>query len=130
MGLELEMVSSIGSWRWTPQVRTVLNGGWAGRDQAAVAAHIKEMQALGGAAGSCGHEGGVRGGGGGGGGRRRQTETGGGGGGAAAGARRGPGGPGHGPPPARGGGRGPPARGARGGWAQPSGPCGRSRRSG
>ena len=44
---ELEIVAPEGTWRWTPRVRAVLNGGWAGRDQAAVAAHIDEMRALG-----------------------------------------------------------------------------------
>ncbi|HYM91445.1 MAG TPA: DUF2848 family protein [bacterium] len=47
MHLELEVAASQGVWRWTPRVRAVLNAGWAGRDRAAVAAHIEEMRALG-----------------------------------------------------------------------------------
>ncbi len=45
--LELDMVGSAGTWRWTPRVGSVLNAGWAGRDLAAVQAHIEEMRALG-----------------------------------------------------------------------------------
>jgi Protein of unknown function (DUF2848) len=45
--LKLDMVGSAGTWRWTPRVRSVLNAGWAGRDLAAVQAHIEEMRALG-----------------------------------------------------------------------------------
>jgi hypothetical protein len=45
--LELDMVAGGGAWRWTPRVRSVLNGGWAGRDSAAVQAHVAEMRALG-----------------------------------------------------------------------------------
>ncbi len=47
MHLELEIAAAHGVWRWTPPVRTVLNAGWAGRDRAAVAAHIEEMRSLG-----------------------------------------------------------------------------------
>ena len=45
--LELDVDSRGGSWRWTPGVRCVINGGWAGRDLEAVAAHVEEMRALG-----------------------------------------------------------------------------------
>ncbi|HEX9247464.1 MAG TPA: DUF2848 family protein [bacterium] len=45
--VELEMSAAGGSWRWTPAVRAILNGGWTGRDMAAVRAHVEEMRALG-----------------------------------------------------------------------------------
>ena len=45
--LELDVDGRGGAWRWTPGVRCVLNGGWAGRDLDAVAAHVEEMRALG-----------------------------------------------------------------------------------
>ena len=47
MEVEMEMHAAGASWRWTPQVRAVLNAGWAGRDMGAVQAHIEEMHALG-----------------------------------------------------------------------------------
>lgn len=47
MQLELEMARPAGPSRWTPRVRSVLNAGWAGRDPAAVQAHIEEMRAVG-----------------------------------------------------------------------------------
>lgn len=47
MQLELDVAGSGGTWRWTPRVRSVLNAGWAGRDLAAVQAHVEEMRALG-----------------------------------------------------------------------------------
>ena len=47
MQVELEMNAAGGSWRWTPAVRAILNGGWTGRDMAAVRAHVEEMRALG-----------------------------------------------------------------------------------
>src|SRR5207302_2577755 len=47
MQVELEMRAAGASWRWTPAVRAVLNGGWTGRDMAAVRAHVEEMRALG-----------------------------------------------------------------------------------
>ena len=47
MRLELDVAGRDGAWRWTPDVRCVLNAGWAGRDLAAVAAHVEEMRALG-----------------------------------------------------------------------------------
>jgi Protein of unknown function (DUF2848) len=47
MRLELEMASAGGVWKWAPSLRSVLNAGWAGRDSAAVAAHVEEMRALG-----------------------------------------------------------------------------------
>jgi hypothetical protein len=45
--VELEMTGTGGVWRWAPDVRSVLNAGWAGRDLEAVAAHVEEMRALG-----------------------------------------------------------------------------------
>jgi hypothetical protein len=45
--LELDVGGPGGAWRWAPGVRCVLNGGWAGRDLDAVAAHVEEMRALG-----------------------------------------------------------------------------------
>ena len=45
--LELDVGGRGGAWRWTPGVRCVLNGGWAGRDLDAVTAHVEEMRALG-----------------------------------------------------------------------------------
>jgi len=47
MEVELEMAAAGGAWRWTPAVRAILNGGWTGRDMAAVRAHVEEMRALG-----------------------------------------------------------------------------------
>jgi hypothetical protein len=47
MHLRLEIEAAAGRWRWTPPVAAVLNAGWAGRDCAAVAAHVEEMRALG-----------------------------------------------------------------------------------
>lgn len=45
--LELDVTGRGGTRRWTPEVRCVLNAGWAGRDADAVAAHVEEMRALG-----------------------------------------------------------------------------------
>src|SRR5207302_4372272 len=47
MQVELEMRAAGASWRWTPAVRAVLNGGGTGRDMGAVRAHVEEMRALG-----------------------------------------------------------------------------------
>jgi Protein of unknown function (DUF2848) len=47
MRLELEISGADGMWRWAPHVGSVSNAGWAGRDLEAVAAHVKEMRALG-----------------------------------------------------------------------------------
>ncbi len=47
MRLEFDVAGRAGVWRWTPDLRCVLNAGWAGRDLDAVAAHVEEMRALG-----------------------------------------------------------------------------------
>lgn len=48
MRLELDVRGRGGAvWRWAPDVRCVLNAGWAGRDLDAVAAHVEELRALG-----------------------------------------------------------------------------------
>ncbi|HKV44336.1 MAG TPA: DUF2848 family protein [bacterium] len=47
MRVVLEMAAAGAVWRWTPEIYAVLNGGWAGRDVAAVQAHVTEMRALG-----------------------------------------------------------------------------------
>lgn len=45
--MELDLAASGAAGRWTPYVRAVVNGGWAGRDMAAVQAHVDEMRSLG-----------------------------------------------------------------------------------
>lgn len=47
MAVTIEVVRNGAAERWTPEVRAVLNAGWAGRDTALVRAHVEEMRALG-----------------------------------------------------------------------------------